>query len=66
MKTLYFSIISSLLAKPKLDTIKVLISKALIDWYINNEFISVNNVLREYNEMEEEIKVPEKAEEYAI
>ena len=55
-----------LLAKPKLDTIKVLISKALIDWYINNESISVTNMLREYNEMEEEIKVPEKAEEYAI
>ena len=41
-----------LLARTKLDTIQVLICKALIDLYINHdEFISVNNVLREYNEM---------------
>ena len=34
-----------LLAKAKLDTIEVLISKALIDLYINHgEFVSVNNV----------------------
>ena len=41
-----------LLAKTKLNTIKVLISKALIHSYINHDtFLSVNNVLREYNEM---------------
>ena len=49
-----------LLRKTKLDTIEVLISKALIDPYINHdEFVSVNNVLREYIEMKEEIKSPE-------
>ena len=46
-----------LLRKDKLNTIEVLISKALIDSYINNdEFVSVNKVLREYNKMKEEIK----------
>ena len=35
-----------------LNTIEVLISKALIDSYISHdEFLSVNNVLREYNEI---------------
>ena len=39
-----------LLAKTKLDTIEVLISKALTGSYINhNEFVSMNNVLTEYN-----------------
>ena len=34
-------------------------SKALIDSYISHdEFVSVNNVLREYNEMKEENKNP--------
>ena len=34
------------------NTIEVLISKALIDSYISHdEFVSVNNVLREYNEI---------------
>ena len=34
------------------NTIEVLISKALIDSYISHDkFVSVNNVLREYNEM---------------
>ena len=56
-----------LLAKTKLNTIKVLISKALIDSYINcEEFALVNNVLREYYEMKEEIKNPENAVEYTI
>ena len=41
-----------LLVKQKLDTIEVLISKGLIKSYINHEeFVSVNNVLREYNEI---------------
>ena len=36
-----------LLAKAKLNSIDVLISRALIDTYINHdEFVSVNNVLR--------------------
>ena len=39
---------------------KVLIFKVLIESYINHdEFVSVNNVLREYNEMKEEVKIPE-------
>ena len=41
-----------LLRKDKLSTIEVLISKALIDSCISHEnFVSVNNVLRKYNEM---------------
>ena len=41
-----------LLGKDKLNTIEVLISKALIDSHIiHDEFVSVNNVLREYNEI---------------
>ena len=56
-----------LLTKTKLNTIKVLTSKALSDSYINHgEFFSVNNVLREYDEMKEEIKVPENAVEYTL
>ena len=56
-----------LLAKVKLNTIETLISKALIDLYINYEkFASVNNLLREYNEMKEEIENPENAVEYAV
>ena len=56
-----------LLAKNKLNTIKVLTSKALSDSYINHgEFFSVNNVLREYDEMKEEIKAPENAVEYTV
>ena len=46
-----------LLGKTKLETIEVVISKALMDSYISHDnFISVNVVLKEYNEMEEEIK----------
>ena len=53
------------LRKDKLNTIDVLISKALIDSYISHdEFVSVNNVLREYYEMEKEIKNPETSVEY--
>ena len=49
-----------LLGKDKLNTIEVLISKTLIDLYIgHDEFVSINNVLREYYEMKEEIKNPE-------
>ena len=39
-----------LLVKNNLNTIAVLISKALIDLNINHdEFVSVNNVLKEYD-----------------
>ena len=56
-----------LLAKAKLNTINASTSKALIDSYINhNEFVSVNNVLREYSQIEEEIKNPENAVKYTI
>ena len=46
-----------LLRKVKLITIEVLISKALIGSYISHgKVVSVNNVLREYNEIKEGIK----------
>ena len=46
-----------LLAKSKLNSIEVLISKVLIDPVISHdEFILINNVLKEYNEIKEEIK----------
>ena len=55
-----------LLGQTKLDTIEVLISKALMDSYINyDEFVSVN-VLREYNKMKEEFKNRENTVEYTI
>ena len=49
-----------LLGKDKLNTIPVLISKALISSYISHdEFVSINNVLREYYKIKKEIKNPE-------
>ena len=46
-----------LLGKDKLNSIEVLISKALIDSYINHgEFVSINNLLREYYEMKKRKK----------
>ena len=43
--------------KTKSDTIEVVISNVLIDLCISHdELISVNNVLRENNEIKEEIK----------
>ena len=49
-----------LLGKDRLNTIEVVICKALINSYIShNEFASVNNMLRECNEMKEEIENPE-------
>ena len=49
-----------LLAKIKRNTIEVFISKALIDWCINHdEFVSANNVLRQYNQVKTGIKNPE-------
>ena len=45
-----------LLVKDKLNPIDVLIFKFLIDSYNSHDkFVSVNNVLREYYEMKEEI-----------
>ena len=56
-----------LLGKDKLNTIEILISKALIDSCINHdEFVLSNNVLREYNEMKNEIKSLQNSVEYAI
>ena len=46
-----------MLEKGKLHSIEVLISKALTDLYIgHDEFVLVNNVLKEYDKMIEEIK----------
>ena len=46
-----------LLGKDKLNIIEFLISKTLIDLYISHdEFVSVNNILREYNGIKEEMK----------
>ena len=56
-----------LLAKTKLNLIESVISKALIDAYINHdEFASVNNAPKEYNEIKEEIKNPKNAVGYTI
>ena len=46
-----------LLTKTKLNSIEVLISKALIDSNSSHdEFVLINNVLKEYDDMKEEIK----------
>ena len=46
-----------LLAKIKLNSVKALISKASIDLNItHDEFLSMNNVLKEYNDMKEKSK----------
>ena len=46
-----------MLAKSKWNSIEVLISKALIDSNISNdEFVSINNVLKEHYDMKEKIK----------
>ena len=46
---------------------EVMISKALIGLRINHdEFVSVNNVLREYNEIKEEIQNHENDMDYTI
>ena len=43
-----------MLARTKLNTIEVLISKASIDCNINhNEFVSVNNGLKDYDDMKD-------------
>ena len=56
-----------LLAKTKLNTIQVLISKVLIDLCINHDkFALIDHVLREQNDMKEEIKNLENAVKYTI
>ena len=46
-----------MLAKSKLNSIKVIISKALIDSNISHdEFVLLHNVLKEYNDIKEETK----------
>ena len=47
-----------MLAKSKLNSPKILIYKALIESNISHdEFILVNNVLKEYDDMKEETKI---------
>ena len=46
-----------LLGKSKLNRKEVLISKSLIDSVISHDgFVLINNTLKEYHEMKEEIK----------
>ena len=46
-----------MLAKSKLNSTEVSISKALIDSSIShNEFVLINNMIKEYDDMKEEIK----------
>ena len=46
-----------MLAKSRLNMIEVVIFKALIDSNVSlNEFILINNMLKEYEDMKEEIK----------
>ena len=46
-----------MLAKSQLNRMEVLISKALIDSNIShNKFVLINNVLKEFYDMKEEIK----------
>ena len=48
----------SSLSKDKLNTIEFIISNNLTDWYIkHNQFVSVNNVLEEYEVLKEAIKI---------
>ena len=48
----------ALLAKPKLNSIEVFISKALIDSNISHDkFVLINNVLKEFYDIKEEIKI---------
>ena len=46
-----------MLAKSKLNSLEILISEALIDSNINHdEFVLKNNVLKKYDDVNEEIK----------
>ena len=54
-----------LLAKTKLNSIEILISKALIDSYIGHgETISINNVLQEYDEKKKKKKIDNPNKKY--
>ena len=56
-----------LLVNNKLNTTKSLISRALIVSYINHdEFVLVNNLLREFDEIKEKIKNSQNAVEYTV
>ena len=47
-----------LLGKDKINTFEVIISKSLINSYVShNEFVLVNNVLREFNEMKKDTEI---------
>ena len=53
--------------KDKLNAIEVLISQFLIDSYISHDkLVPVNNILKEYNEIKEDIRNPETSVEYII
>ena len=46
-----------MLEKSKLNSIELLISKALTDSVVSHhEFVLINNVQKEYNKMKEEIR----------
>ena len=46
-----------MLAQSELNSIEVLISKALIDWNItHDESVLINNVLKEFYDMKEKMK----------
>ena len=56
-----------LLVNNELNTTKSLISRALIVSYINHdEFVLVNNLLREFDEIKEKIKNSQNAVEYTV
>ena len=56
-----------LLTKTKLQIINVLISKALGNSNMNHEeFVSVNNVFRDYNKTKDEIKNPKNVVGYTV
>ena len=56
-----------LLVNNKLNTTKSLISRALIVSYINHdEFVLVNNLLREFDEIKEKRKNSQNAVEYTV
>ena len=46
-----------MLTKSKLNGVKILISKALIDSVISHDEFAFINVLKEYKEMKEKIKI---------
>ena len=47
------------ISKSKLNIIEVLVSKALIDSNINRDkFASINNMLKEFYDLKEKMKIP--------